>query len=909
MADSDEEVGRQVIGGSHSRSRAQVSAGLKIDTAQLSELKRHIGELRNVTKQWREEMEALSKAAGNLKSSMPGTGGYSSGTPRPASTETNKPVNSSAETTATAGGGTRAGNFLRELGADRFGARGATRAGGFAAIATGLGNVLGAGIGVMDSRIDRGIAYATSADRLSLLTQQMTGMSQMAIMRSRQPLTQYRLGLDGPNALMQFQAQTGVQATPRLGASVEALRMSSGFTRSTGDILNEQRSLMDPAVANRMLFMLGTNAYNLGGGAKDPLEVRYNIINSLGLRNSRLADSALTPGSITRARMADIGFDDQMQTSLIQYAQQQNAFERLGGEGMYNPSDPRHRQRMGIEENLATQQEETDRVRTAREEQFMVRQIDNMAALERSNQRLIEAMGRLEDTLSGVIGARISSRPMQRALGGASRGLMALGTAALFTAPVLGAGLITVGAIGSAFGGDPANPDAESGGGFGYSTPSSASNDSEIMVPYGYNGNKVSLTQLKSSQTWQQINPRFRDRLLKMMRANPNVGIGGGSRSEAEQERMFRDRYRPTDKKTDIFWNGQYWEHVKGAPAAPPGRSMHEIGLAVDMVGDIEWMNANAGKFGLKHFAKVNNEPWHVQPEGLPNSRFKYEQAGAPWGTDGKHSGTRGSGGSSEGHISANHSGSTKNVFGSKRDAFAFKSGAHGTFAFGGSPRSAFGSSRSGGLINTSNRQLSGEEVARYAYNAGFRGDDLAAVVAISKRESGWRTGAYNPNRETQDDSYGLMQINMLGQMGVNRLRQFGISSNQDLYDPAVNMRAAFSLYQARGGSLYDWGAYKGKDNTYNTNVNDAMQIVKDAGLYNSGDPIIDMAPTRTGGGGGGGGQSNSSTTHITSSPTINVAPVINFSGTPATPDLRNIANTIGRMLKEEVDMLDLRNA
>ena len=907
MADPDEEVGRQVIGGSHSRSRAQVSAGLKIDTAQLSKLKRHIGELKNVTKQWREEMEALSKAAGNLKSSMPGTGGYAAGTPRPASTDTNKPINSSPATTAAAGGG--GGGFLSKLGGERFGGQGATRIGGISAIAMGVSNIIGTGVGIMDSRIDRGIAYATSADRLSLLTQQMRDMSQMQVMQMRQPLTNYRLGLDGPNALMQFQAQTGVQATQRLGASVEALRMSSGFTRSTGDILNEQRSLMDPAVANRMLFMLGTNAYNLGGGARDPLEVRYNIINSLGLRNSRLADSALTPGSITRARMADIGFDEQMQTSLIQYAQQQNTFEKRGGRGMYDPSDRTHQQVMGIENNLATQQEETERVRTAREEQFMVRQIDNMAALERSNQRLIETMQSLEDTLSGVIGARIGTRPLQRALlGTAGTGLMAAGAALSVTAPMVGIPMMAVGALGSAFGGDPANPDAESGGGFGYSSPSSASNDSEIMVPYGYNGNKVSLTQLKSSQTWQQINPRFRERLLKMMRANPNVGIGGGSRSEADQERMFRDRYRPTDKKTDIFWNGQYWEHVKGAPAAPPGRSMHEIGLAVDMVGDIEWMNANAGKFGLKHFANVNNEPWHVQPEGLPNSRFKYEQAGAPWGTDGKHSGTSGAGGSSEGHISAGHSGSTKNAFGSKRSPFAFGGGAHGTFAFGGSPRSAFGSSRSGGLINTSNRQLTGEEVARYAYNAGFRGDDLAAVVAISKRESGWRTGAYNPNRETQDDSYGLMQINMLGQMGVNRLRQFGISSNQDLYDPAVNMRAAFSLYQARGGSLYDWGAYKGKENTYNTNVSEAMQIVKDAGLYGSGDPIIDMAPTRAGGG-GGGGQSNSSTTHITSSPTINVAPVINFSGTPATPDLRNIANTIGRMLKEEVDMLDLRNA
>ena len=228
-----------------------------------------------------------------------------------------------------------------------------------------------------------------------------------------------------------------------------------------------------------------------------------------------------------------------------------------------------------------------------------------------------------------------------------------------------------------------------------------------------------------------------------------------------------------------------------------------------------------------------------------------------------------------------------------------------GMYASGPSGASS-GESRTTAPMN--NRQLTGEEVARYAYNAGFRGDDLAAVVAIAKRESGWRTGAYNPNRATQDDSYGLMQINMLGQMGVNRLRQFGISKNEDLYDPATNMRAAFSLYQARGGSLHDWGAYKGESNTYNTNVDEALRIVKDAGLY-SGDPMIDASYAPSRGGGTNGQQSRSTTTHITSSPTINVAPVINFNGAPATPDLRNIAHTVSKMIKEEVDMLDLRTA
>lgn len=58
---------------------------------------------------------------------------------------------------------------------------------------------------------------------------------------------------------------------------------------------------------------------------------------------------------------------------------------------------------------------------------------------------------------------------------------------------------------------------------------------------------------------------------------------------------------------------------------------MHELGLAVDLNGDLEWVQTNAHKYGLRTFANIG-EPWHIQPTEVPDSRREYERAGAPWG-------------------------------------------------------------------------------------------------------------------------------------------------------------------------------------------------------------------------------------------------------------------------------------
>jgi hypothetical protein len=135
------------------------------------------------------------------------------------------------------------------------------------------------------------------------------------------------------------------------------------------------------------------------------------------------------------------------------------------------------------------------------------------------------------------------------------------------------------------------------------------------------------------------------------------------------------------------------------------------------------------------------------------------------------------------------------------------------------------------GMVGSGRSALSGADVARLAYNAGFRAEDLVKVVAISKRESNWTPTAFNGNSATNDLSYGLMQINMKDSLGPARLSQFGISANENLLDPQTNMNAAFTLYSRGGNSLRAWGGYKGMSDTFSTDIPGAEAAVREAGL------------------------------------------------------------------------------
>lgn len=104
--------------------------------------------------------------------------------------------------------------------------------------------------------------------------------------------------------------------------------------------------------------------------------------------------------------------------------------------------------------------------------------------------------------------------------------------------------------------------------------------------------------------------------------------------------------------------------------------------------------------------------------------------------------------------------------------------------------------------------KLSQAQIVSLARSAGMANPEVMAAIAMA--ESGGNPNAHNPI--PPDNSYGLWQINMLGSMGAARRKEYGIASNEALFNPAVNARAASKILSGQGlkaWSTYTNGAYK----------------------------------------------------------------------------------------------------
>jgi hypothetical protein len=103
---------------------------------------------------------------------------------------------------------------------------------------------------------------------------------------------------------------------------------------------------------------------------------------------------------------------------------------------------------------------------------------------------------------------------------------------------------------------------------------------------------------------------------------------------------------------------------------------------------------------------------------------------------------------------------------------------------------------------------LSMRQILQLALKAGFPREHAIIMGAIAMAESQGKKRAHNPDASTGDDSFGIWQINMLGDLLRPRLAQFGLKDKWELLNPTVNARAARIVYkEARG--FRPWSTYR----------------------------------------------------------------------------------------------------
>jgi len=137
--------------------------------------------------------------------------------------------------------------------------------------------------------------------------------------------------------------------------------------------------------------------------------------------------------------------------------------------------------------------------------------------------------------------------------------------------------------------------------------PADIKNDGQSQSVYDYIGKLFHLNYQSNRQMWDNLTPGFASTLIKMAEeykklTGKTLGLTDGWRSRAQQEQAYRTK-----------------PHL----AAPPGKSKHEFGLAVDVTPSQGNELAAMGlleKYGLHRPALSKGETWHIEPKNANES-------------------------------------------------------------------------------------------------------------------------------------------------------------------------------------------------------------------------------------------------------------------------------------------------
>jgi len=100
---------------------------------------------------------------------------------------------------------------------------------------------------------------------------------------------------------------------------------------------------------------------------------------------------------------------------------------------------------------------------------------------------------------------------------------------------------------------------------------------------------------------------------------------------------------------------------------------------------------------------------------------------------------------------------------------------------------------------------LSDYDLVKMLKAVGFTGKGLKTAWAVAKAESNGRPFAFNGNAKTGDSSYGVFQINMIGDLGPDRRDKFDLDADAELFSPVKNAKIAFHMTE--GGT--NWKSWK----------------------------------------------------------------------------------------------------
>jgi len=128
--------------------------------------------------------------------------------------------------------------------------------------------------------------------------------------------------------------------------------------------------------------------------------------------------------------------------------------------------------------------------------------------------------------------------------------------------------------------------------------------------------------------------------------------------------------------------------------------------------------------------------------------------------------------------------------------------------------------------------KLNLDEVLFLLREVGFPEEALPKMIAIALAENEpLDANKIRNTPETGDLSYGIFQINMIGDLGPARREMLGIQSNEELLDPLTNAKAALAVYEERKrrkqgteDGFTAWSTYK-KDR-YNNFLPQAITLV-----------------------------------------------------------------------------------